>query len=227
MTTHLGKLLQTLQHGIFMRKISALLLTLAMIPTGFALNLEGIKGVEIVAIDGKKIKTNFFSDEETDLKPGEHQIVVRYTADFNNKRLIESKPTIFTLDIQQDTQISVNKFNSHYQAEKQMEAGLTWQITSKEKQYQVSDSDILKGEGFMPYANVERLIEEYNQQNNIALIKPEAVATTATVIATTAVITNTENSGNLQQNSLASLYQQASKAEKKAFRLWLLEQDMK
>jgi uncharacterized protein YccT (UPF0319 family) len=197
-----------------MRKMSALLLTLAMIPTGFALDLEGINGVEIIAIDGKKVKTNFFSEGQMDLKPGEHQIVVSYSVHFNNKRLTESKPAIFTVDLQQDTKISVDKFSSHYQATKQMEKGLTWQVISNGKQYQVNNSDTLYGEGFMPYGDMEKLIEKYNQQHNIALVKPKAAA-------------NTGNIADLQQNSLSSLYQQASKEDKKAFRLWLLEQDMK
>ena len=54
-----------------MRKIPALLLTLAMIPTSYALELKGVGGVEILAINGKEVKSNFFSKDNNELEPGE------------------------------------------------------------------------------------------------------------------------------------------------------------
>ncbi|PKG40995.1 DUF2057 family protein [Psychromonas sp. Urea-02u-13] len=203
-----------------MRTISAVLLTLAMIPSSYALELEGVNGVEILAINGKEVKNSFFSQKSNKLKAGEHQIVVRYSTQFNNDDIIESRPAIFSIDLQQDTKISVQQMNTQRQAEKQIKAGLTWQISSEDNQYKIDDSTTLEGKGFMPYSDIEALIVAYNQENNIAL------ATSGTVAVAVAAATAT-TVASTQKGTLQSLYQQASKEEKKAFRLWLVEQDMK
>jgi uncharacterized protein YccT (UPF0319 family) len=204
-----------------MRTISAVLLTLAMIPSSYALELEGVNGVEILAINGKEVKNSFFSQKSNELKAGEHQIVVRYTTQFNNDDIIESSPAIFSIDLQQDTKISVPQMNSLRQIEKKIKAGLTWQITSENNQYQIDDSTTLEGKGFMPYSDIEALIVAYNQEHNIALATSASVAATTLTAATATTVVGTK------KGTLQSLYQQASKQEKKAFRLWLVEQDMK
>lgn len=204
-----------------MRTISAVLLTLAMIPSSYALELEGVNGVEILAINGKEVKNSFFSQKSNKLKAGEHQIVVRYSTQFNNDDIIESRPAIFSIDLQQDTKISVQQMNTQRQAEKQIKAGLTWQISSEDNQYKIDDSTTLEGKGFMPYSDIEALIVAYNQEHNIAL------ATSGTVTATTLTAATATTVASTQKGTLQSLYQQASKEEKKAFRLWLVEQDMK
>ncbi|WP_413698628.1 DUF2057 family protein [Psychromonas sp. KJ10-10] len=69
-----------------MKKISALLLTLAMIPTSFALNLQGDTGVEILIIDGQELETRLLEKkEEIDLNKGKHQVVVRYSTRFHDE----------------------------------------------------------------------------------------------------------------------------------------------
>ena len=187
-----------------------------MIPSSYALELKGVNGVEILAINGKEVQSSFFSKNKNELQAGEHQIVVRYTAQFNNDELIESRPAIFTIDLQQDTKISVEQINNQRQAEKKIKAGLKWQVVTDDKEYQVKNSDTLEGKGFMPYSDIEKLIVAYNLDNNI---------TTAEITETTAKVAATSTAA--QENNLISLYQQSSKEQKKAFRLWLLEQDMK
>jgi uncharacterized protein len=208
-----------------MRTISAILLTLAMIPSTYALNLTGINGVKILAVNGKAVASSFFSEDKNELKAGEYQIVVRYSTQLRNESRIESRPSIFTIDLQEDTEISVNRMKSQQQAKKKINAGVTWQIISKNKQYQVSDSDMLKGSGFMPYDDIEGLITQYNEKNNIALIKTAKTAIAAMPSVDTIAATTTDLSK--VNMTLESLYQQATKEEKKTFRLWLLEQDMK
>ena len=144
-----------------------------------------------------------------------HQIVVRYSTQFNNDELIESRPAIFTIDLQQDTSISVKHINNKRQAEKQIKAGLEWQVTSADKQYQIDKSDTLEGKGFMPYSDIEGLIVAYNLENNIV---------TAENLQGSNEVTSQRTVAN--GNDLISIYQQSSKEQKKAFRLWLVEQDM-
>jgi uncharacterized protein YccT (UPF0319 family) len=219
-----------------MKKISALLLTLAMIPSTFALNLEGDTGVEILIIDGNEIETRLLEQkDEIDLSAGKHQIVVRYSTKFHDESPLSSDPTVLTLDLQEDTVISAVKFRSHRIAKREIEKNMTWKIISDSNEYVINNADTLKGKGFMPYGNLDKLLADYNQKNNITMVAPQQAATTiatpsvvnsvpATSVVTKNTLTDVEN---MQDNALISLYQQASMKQKKAFRLWLLEQDMK
>lgn len=217
-----------------MKKISALLLTLAMIPSSFALNLQGDTGVEILIIDGQELETRLLEKKDkVDLNKGKHQVVVRYSTRFHDESPLSSEPTVLTLDLQEDTIISVNKFRSHRIAKKEIAKNVTWKIISDNKEYLIQGADTLKGKGFMPFGNLDKLLATYNQENNIIVMpsqpKPEAKMTTAPVVINapvTPVINNTTTQV-VQDNALISLYQQASMEQKKAFRLWLLEQDMK
>ena len=188
-----------------MKKMTALI-ALLLVQNSYALELTGINGVEILAINGKEVKSNFLSKSNYEIEAGKHQIVVRYKNQFKNDEQIESRAAIFTLDLKQDTKISVEKINNQRQAEKKIRAGLTWQVISEDTQYEIKDSDTLKGKGFMPYSNIEKLIVTYNEQQNISLAKSTPQVT--------------------DENALMTLYQQSSKEQKKAFRLWLLEKDM-
>ncbi|MEI6897723.1 MAG: DUF2057 family protein [Psychromonas sp.] len=194
-----------------MKKLTTLL-ALILVQNSYALQLEGVNGVDILAIDGKTIKTEFFSSQANEIKAGEHQIVVRYSNKFHNQNSVESRPAIFNIDVQQDTKISAINVNSYTQAKRSISKGITWQISSEDKQYDIENSDTLAGEGFMPYSNITALVADYNQSNNIEVSGITAMASAEVINA---------NAG------LVERYQQASHAEKKAFRLWLLEQDMK
>lgn len=222
-----------------MKKVTTIL-ALMLIPNSYALELEGINGVDILAINGKTVETSFFSSKSAnELEAGQHQVVVRYSAKFNQDELIESRPAIFTLDLQQDTQISVTDINSHQQAKQAARNGVNWQIINQDTQYTIADSDTLSGEGFMPYSDIEGLVATYNKKHNIIIATAEEVvaepvaqvaptiigATATTAVSSTPKVSAVTTSGATVD--LISSYQQATKAEKKAFRLWLLEQDMK
>ena len=205
-----------------MKKIIAIL-ALLLVQNSYALELKGINGVEILAINGKEVKNAFFSNDGSQLSAGEHQIVVRYASSLNTDELLESRPDIFTLNLTEDTQISAANMNNLKQIERELKKGVTWVVESESKEYEVKDSDTLQGQGFMPYSDIEKLVANYNQQKNITLANGEAPV--ATAVATTAVATQIPHV--IGENTLISVYQQASKEQKKTFRLWLLEQDMK
>ena len=192
-----------------------LLLSLLSISFAQATTLTASKGVRILAVDGKTVEGGFLSKEDPNLSNGTHQIVVRYINSFRNGDTVESKPHIFDLNISDDTQITVQKFNNQYQAEKAIRKGLVWLIVTKSGTQKIAESDTLTGKGFMPYSDIEKLITDYNQQNGIK------IASTATVL------TANETTGENKTEQLIELYNAANQAERKAFRLWLLEQDMK
>jgi uncharacterized protein YccT (UPF0319 family) len=202
-----------------MKKIFTIL-ALIFMHNSYALELQGANGVEILAIDGKKLSSSLFKrDEVPNITPGEHQIVVRFSNTYYNDQLVQSRPAIFNIDLQQDTKISVSGMTTDAKAERAIRKGIVWEVISEDNQYSIKDSDILRDNGFMPYRDIEAVIEKYNQKNNIS--KPVAVASVAEV--------DTKISATTAEASvpLITLYQQASREEKKAFRLWLLEQDMK
>ncbi|GLS91535.1 UPF0319 protein [Psychromonas marina] len=209
-----------------MKKI-ATILALMFMHNSYALEVQGINGVEILAIDGKKVGSSLFSrDKELDLPAGEHQIVVRFSKKFYNDLQVQSRPSIFNIDLQQDTKISVSGLNTDYKAERAIREGIEWQVISEDSEYSIKESDILMDNGFLPYSNIEEVISTYNQQNSIT-----APATVAAVSAAVAipVVAPTEVAPAVSETTipLQTLYQQASREEKKAFRIWLLEQDMK
>ena len=202
--------------GIAMKKITTMM-ALMLAQQSYALQLEGINGVSILAIDGKKTESTFFSSNAgTELEAGEHQVVVRYSKRFANDGLVQSVPAIFNIDVQQDTQISIAHLNNPQRAKNAIRDGLAWNIITADKQYSIQEYASLKGEGFMPYSDIEGLVSAYNQQQNIT-VNGEPVTQIIAV----------ETHASEVSIDLISLYQQATHEQKKAFRLWLVEQDMK
>lgn len=197
-----------------MKKI-ILLLSLLAIPFSNAAQLTGTSNVEILAVDGKKIEGNAFTRKDIIVKDGKHQIVLQYSGTFKkSKGSIESKPHIFTVDIKGDTRFSTKKFSRATQAERAIKAGLVWEITSNDKTIEVADTDSLNGSGFMPYRDIEKLIADYNQENGIAGSDIPAIVAAP-------------KNGKATKADLIKLYNLASKKERKAFRVWLIEADMK
>jgi len=205
-----------------MKKIMVLL-ALLLTQNSYALKLEGINGIEVLAINGEKVKSSVFSlKNEFEVKPGYHQIVLWYSKDFDDEdQSVRSIPVILNLELQEDTQIAVPNYNRLYKAERAVEEGLTFQIMSASKQYDLTDIPVLTTEGFSVFSDIERLIETYNKKNNITIATvDEENLPPATVVGTIAT-----HSGSIQEQM--NLYLQSTPEQKKAFRLWLLEQDMK
>lgn len=191
-----------------------LFLLLLIFPLTHAATLRGVNGVEILAVDGQKISANVLNNKPTEHPEGNHQIVVKYKKNVNNKGLVQSKPHIFNVDIIGDTAISVRNFNDTLQAENQIKQGITWIVTNSKETRNIIGSDSLSGTGFMPYRDIEKLIKDYNQSNGIYLTSAEGH-----------MINNEPGQDKTQQ--LIKLYQSASKEQRKNFRIWLLEQDIK
>ena len=210
--------------GIGMKKITTIL-ALILAQNSYALQIEGVNGVEILAVNGEKIKTSFFSDTmQNELKAGTHQIVVKYSKDFDDeKKSATSDPVIFNIDLTQDTQISVPNYNQLYKAERAIDKGLIFQAINEDSQYNIENAVTLTGTGFLPFADIEAVIATYNQKNNIHIASATMPAATTVGTSSDAIDMAVSCTG---QDQIA-LYQQSSPAQKKAFRLWLLEQDLK
>ncbi|MFT6985818.1 MAG: hypothetical protein ACJAT7_001638 [Psychromonas sp.] len=172
--------------------------------------LTGVNGVEILAVDGQKIESTFFTSKAPEVSPGDHQVVVRYANSFGKSEIMESKPHIFTVNIEGNSEITVENINSQSQAEHAIRKGFTWIVKYNNGQTKkIIASDTLSGEGYLPYRDIEKLIDTYNQEQGISMAS------------------STVTAGQGRAEKLIELYNLASKEERKAFRIWLLEQDLK
>ncbi|AGH80961.1 hypothetical protein PCNPT3_05095 [Psychromonas sp. CNPT3] len=206
-------------------KALILLLSLSMIPCTQAAQLIGTRGVSILAVDSTKIKHNFFSDKGITLTDGMHQVVVRFTASHkvnSNDDLIESKPHIFNIDVKGDTEITLKDLNVAYKAKAAVKDGLQWLVINDLGEKKIKNADTLQGTGFLPYANVEKLINIYNNKNSVNLVAKATTLSTANAIQSNLNLMSKDKSA-----LLIDIYNQASQKERKIFRMWLLEQEMK
>lgn len=196
-------------------KPAGALIALIFSPAIFASEIISSNNIEILAVDGKEIKTNFFSSSKIQVTDGEHQVVARYSRNFNKDGLVESKPYIFTVNVQGDTSLKMNKFSTPSHAKSAINKGLTWSYKNDQGEVKVQHADQLKGDGFMPYSDIEALVATYNQQH---AIQPSSTTTSAKP---------TNNTSSVSDNPIIEQYKLASKAQRKAFKIWLIDNETK
>jgi len=197
-------------------RLLVVLIALCMLPYGYAATLTAKKSVEILALDGQKYNKKLIESKDFVVTDGTHQIVVRYSKSFPGDGIVTSKPYIFNIQVAGDTTIAVKRFNSHSQAKNAVGKGLTWVVKNENKTEMIDNADILLGEGFLPYSNIENVIAKYNQNNGIML--PSATGSLVFGASATAI--------NAKVEQLIKAYNSADKQEQKAFRIWLIEQEM-
>lgn len=206
-------------------KTLTLILAFIFMPLAYAGTLSSNNGVEILAVNGSKLSSSLFGSKSIDLENGKHQVAVQYSGNFDDsKGSINSKVHIFFIDMQGDTVISTTKFKRSTQVENAIRDGLVFKIISDDKTIEVKDSDVIKGEGFMPYSKIEELVAKYNATHNTGVAPAAALAITTT---SSIAMTKASDTGKTTTDDLIKLYNSASKADRKAFRVWLIEQDMK
>ncbi|HEY7866801.1 MAG TPA: DUF2057 domain-containing protein [Psychromonas sp.] len=202
-------------------RLLVVLISLCVMSSSYAATLTGGKNVEILAVDGQKYSDRIFEKSDSTLTEGKHQVVVRYSNNFPNGGIITSKPYIFDIQTDNNTTIAVKTFNNYKQAKKAVERGITWRVTNQNSSEMIDDADILLGEGFFPYHDIEKLIAQYNKDNGIIL------PSTAENLAITRPDGLSERSNSAKTEQLIKVYNSASREDQKAFRIWLIEQEMK
>ncbi|WP_435235584.1 YccT family protein [Psychromonas sp. PT13] len=199
-----------------------LFLSLVLIPISHAATLKGVNGVELLAIDGQKISSGMLKSKDLNVTNGEHQVVVQFAKRINQQNMVYSRPTIFSIDVAGDTEIKVRNFRDVNQAESAVRKGLVWLVNNDKETIKVTDGEELFEEGFQIKPDIEKLIAKYNQTNGI--MAPALVDSNKVQIEENTF--KGENMHNKTQQ-LITIYQKSSLEEKKAFRMWLLEQDIK
>lgn len=196
----------TLRLGKHM-KFTGLFLTLAISPFAFSGEIVTSNNVELMALNGSEIKGAFFGDNSAKVEDGLQQIVVRYSNNFRDERLLESRPYILTIDVKGKTEVGTNKLNSYSQASQKVNAGLDWFVKNDQTEYKVKEVEQLKGDGFIPYGDIEALVNAYNQKNNIQVASGSVKKITT--------------------NSLIEQYKAADLEQKKQFKMWLINSETK
>ncbi|WP_137297409.1 DUF2057 family protein [Psychromonas sp. SP041] len=188
-------------------KFTGLFLTLAISPFAFSGEIVTSNDVQVLAINGTKVQSSFLGEKKLETEDGKQQIVVKYTNNFRDGGLLESRPYILTVDVKGKTEITTTKLYSYPQASQKLRTGLEWFVESEKGQYQLKDAEQLQGDGFIPYSDIEGLISAYNNENDIAV---------------------TSNSvKKITTNSLIQQYKAADLEQKKQFKMWLINSETK
>jgi uncharacterized protein YccT (UPF0319 family) len=203
-------------------RLLVILITFFVISSSYAATLTGERNVQILAVNGQKYSNKILDNSDLTLPKGQHQIVVRYSNSFPKNGILTSKPYIFNIQTDNNTTVTaVGIFNRYGRAKKALETGITWRVTNQNSSVMIKDADILFGEGFFPYHDIEKLIAKYNKDKGIIS------SSTTDDLTITAQDEYSDNSNSAPTEQLIKVYNSASKADKKAFRIWLIEQDMK
>lgn len=202
--------------------------------TSFAIANSALAGtitpssnIEILAFDGQKLKKKSplqINDEKT------HQLVLTVSSLYksgSDTNFFESSPIVLTFNgDQENIQISAPNFHNSFDIDKFKEnpTFTIKTVSGKELSYK---KDYLKGEGFMPNANILGNLTAYNSGDGIAAVKQFATTTMAAVMPLQAgkvskgqVVVQGEN---IVEQQLQYWFQQADKQTQKRFLEWAKE----
>lgn len=187
------------------------------------------RGIELLVVDGEKFQSPFgYSPETTiELDGGNHQLLIRFNQQYKeNSRTkhFTSKPYIFQLDLQgRDAEILSLPLRTRSQAQSYFMREPQWQLKYSNGELVTLNSTEIKGKGVVPFRDLEKLVAEYNQAHGIAIEKGTPVD-----LEKVAVQVTEQGEIKVTGDSLTQLkmwYTKASDKEKKAFKIWMAEQE--
>lgn len=222
------------------RSIFALLFTAGAVFTANATTVVPMKGVSILYINGQETDSKIGSSE---VEPGETQLVVRMDKKVgrgSSQTVYTSAPYVLTLNVTGD-ELKVNHpvARSKQEAEAAFRQGTPqWRITQDGNSVAYTQEKLKGKGGLLPYVNTDELLAAYNQERGISFDKAGVMSSQATAAvsatATTAAVATSADSkveasqaatstDNVEQ--LKSWYLKSSKAERKEFRKWMIDQE--
>lgn len=188
-------------------KIPALLLTIVVAPFAHSGEIITNNNIEVLAINGTEVTSSIFNTQKLEVEDGQQQLVLKYTKTFNKSDLVESRPYIVEVEIKGKTTLNTDKINSKAVAINKMNKGLNWHVSNDDGQYTIKGAEQLIGKGFMPYSDIEGLVENYNKKNNSQRL----------------TVNNQE--GQSTENLIIEQYKLATKEQKKQFKIWLIDNE--
>lgn len=207
--------------------LSLSLIALTVTTSSFAGSLSGSSNINFLAFDAQKVKkssTLQIKDTNT------HQAVLEVSGIYHvgsDDTFFESQPIILTFDgTTEDIQIIAPDLRSEHEVSKFKKAP-TFKVQTASGKTLSYKTDYLKGEGFMPNANIIENLANYNAGNGVAAVKSLAAASIGTIVPTS----NTATKGkvqvqgeNIAEQQLQYWFQQADKETQKRFLDWAKKQ---
>lgn len=180
------------------------------------------KGIEILFVDGVKVEEK---REKITLDAKTTQLMLRYSKQVGNgntKKIFDSAPFIITINVP-DSDLTVNapKVYSYEKAKREFKTAPEWLITdNKDNEINYRQEKLKPNDGFMPYYDLEVMLEKYNQDKGIIFGFSSALVTAS---KSTEKGNNSENAKLSNLSQLQSLYLKTNKEERKAFQKWIID----
>lgn len=196
----------------------------AIAGSALAGTVTGSSNVTFLAFDGKKLKKKD-TIQINDTRP--HQVVVEVSSIYqsgSDSNFFESSPIVMSFNgSPEDIQIIAPNLRSSFDVEKFKENPTFTIKTASGKQLDYK-KDYLKGEGFLPNANIEGNLANYNSGDGVAAVKGLAAMPMAAMMpmqngkaAKGKVMVQGEN---IAEQQLQYWFQQADKETQKRFLEW-------
>lgn len=200
--------------------------TLVASTATFAGTITGSSNVNFLALDGQKVKKNTVlqvNDNNT------HQVVVEVSSIYrsgSDDTFFESSPIVLTFSgSTEDIQIIAPNLRTESEVSK-FKQSPTFKIQTASGAELAYKQDYLKGEGFMPNANINDNLANYNAGDGVAALKslvaPMAVMPVAGAKATKGKVM--VQGENIAEQQLQYWFQQADKETQKRFLDWAKKQ---
>ncbi|MGR5095353.1 DUF2057 family protein [Vibrio maritimus] len=226
------------------RSIVAALLTVGFTLSASAATLIPMKGVSLLYINGQEAESKTSANT---IEEGKNQVVLRMDKKVgrgSSQTVYTSAPYVIDINVTGD-EVKVNHpvARSKQEAEAAFRTGSPeWRITQDGNTLQYTQEKLQGRDGFLPYSNVGELVAKHNEQRGITfsggeVVQASAAEATTAAVATTAVVSEAPkveatskkapeavaNQNNVEQ--LKAWYLKASKAERKEFRKWMIDQE--
>jgi uncharacterized protein YccT (UPF0319 family) len=136
--------------------------------TVYAATLAVDSRVELMAFDGKEVtKQDLAQGKMINIAPGSHQVVYRFNAslrDGSSNRLLTIAPNVSLIDFkaEDDLYITLPKFNAYTQAQAYFRRDAQWSLEDSKGNQTNLSYEVLPGQGFMPFADIEKPLAAYN-----------------------------------------------------------------
>lgn len=209
-------------------RIAIAIAALSASTLGLTATLTSSSNISFLAFDGQKVKKNTPSLQVNENQT--HQAVVEVTSIYSSgsdESFYESSPIIVTFKgSNENIMIAAPNLMTKNDVAKFQQSPVLKVSTASGKQIE-SQQDILKGEGFMPNANIVDNIAAYNAAENKAAVKGLAATAMPIAIASNGKVAKGKvmvQGENIAEQQLQYWFQQADKETQKRFLDWAKKQ---
>lgn len=209
-------------------RIAIAIAALSASTLGLTATLTSSSNINFLAFDGQKVKKNTPSLQVNENQT--HQAVVEVTSIYSSgsdESFYESSPIIVTFKgSNENIVIAAPNLTTKNDVAKFQQSPVLKVSTASGKQIE-SQQDILKGEGFMPNANIVDNIAAYNAAENKAAVKGLAATAMPIAIASNGKVAKGKvmvQGENIAEQQLQYWFQQADKETQKRFLDWAKKQ---